>query len=186
MLGPTGIGVLYGRRALLEEMPPVVGGGDMIRKVTLQGSTWNDLPWKFEAGTPAIAEAIGLGAAADYLRRVGMDRVQAHERELVGYALERLAAVPNVTVYGPRDPAEHGGAISFNVGDVHPHDVASVLDGAGIAIRAGHHCAQPLMERLDVPATSRASVALYNTREEIDRLIDGLAIVKRIFGIGER
>ena len=186
MLGPTGIGVLYGRRALLEEMPPVVGGGDMIRKVTLQGSTWNDLPWKFEAGTPAIAEAIGLGAAADYLRRVGMDRVQAHERELVGYALEGLSAVSNVTVYGPRDPAEHGGAISFNVGDVHPHDVASVLDGVGIAIRAGHHCAQPLMERLDVPATSRASVALYNTREEIDRLIDGLAIVKRIFGIGER
>ena len=178
MLGPTGIGVLYGRRALLEEMPPVVGGGDMIRKVTLQGSTWNDLPWKFEAGTPAIAEAIGLGAAAD--------RVQAHERELVGYALERLSAVPNVTVYGPLDPAEHGGAISFNVGDVHPHDVAAVLDGEGIAIRGGHHCAQPLMERLDVPATSRASVALYNTREEIDRLIDGLAIVKRIFGIGER
>jgi cysteine desulfurase/selenocysteine lyase len=186
MLGPTGIGVLYGRRALLEEMPPVLGGGDMIRKVTLQGSTWNDLPWKFEAGTPAIGEAIGLGAAADYLRRVGMDRVQAHERELVGYALERLSAVPNVTVYGPRDPAEHGGAISLNVGDVHPHDVAAVLDGEGIAIRGGHHCAQPLMERLDVPATSRASVALYTTRDEIDRLIDGLATVKRIFGIGER
>jgi cysteine desulfurase / selenocysteine lyase len=186
MLGPTGIGVLYGRRALLEEMPPVVGGGDMIRKVTLQGSTWNDLPWKFEAGTPAIAEAIGLGAAAGYLRRVGMDRVQAHERELVGYALERLSAVPNVTVYGPLDPAEHGGAISFNVGDVHPHDVAAVLDGEGIAIRGGHHCAQPLMERLDVAATSRASVALYTTRDEIDRLIDGLATVKRIFGIGER
>ena len=186
MLGPTGIGVLYGRRALLEAMPPIVGGGDMIRKVTLQGATWNDLPWKFEAGTPAIAEAIGLGAAIDYLRHIGMDRVQAHERELVGYALERLSAVPNVTVYGPRDPAEHGGAISFNVGDVHPHDVASVLDGVGIAIRAGHHFAQPLMERLDVPATSRASVALYNTHEEIDRLSDGLAIVKRIFGIGER
>ena len=168
MLGPTGIGVLYGRRALLEAMPPVVGGGDMIRKVTLQGSTWNDLPWKFEAGTPAIAEAIGLGAAADYLRRVGMDRVQAHQRDLVGYALERLSAAPDVTVYGPRDLAEHGGAISFNVGDVHPHDVASVLDGVGIAIRAGHHCAQPLMERLDVPATSRASVALYNTRDEIE------------------
>ena len=186
MLGPTGIGVLYGRRALLEEMPPVLGGGDMIRKVTLQGSTWNDLPWKFEAGTPAIAEAVGLGAAADYLRRVGMDRVQAHERELVGYALERLSAVPNVTVYGPLDPAEHGGAISFNVGDVHPHDVAAVLDGEGIAIRGGHHCAQPLMDRLDVAATSRASVALYTTRDEIDRLIDGLATVKRIFGIGEQ
>jgi cysteine desulfurase / selenocysteine lyase len=186
MLGPTGIGVLYGRRALLEEMPPVLGGGDMIRKVTLQGSTWNDLPWKFEAGTPAIAEAIGLGAAADYLRRVGMERVQAHERELVGYALERLSAVPNVTVYGPLDPAAHGGAISFNVDDVHPHDVAAVLDGEGIAIRGGHHCAQPLMERLGVAATSRASVALYTTRDEIDRLIDGLATVKRIFGIGER
>ena len=186
LLGPTGMGVLYGRRALLEEMPPVLGGGDMIRKVTLQGSTWNDLPWKFEAGTPAIAEAIGLGAAAAYLCRVGMDRVQAHERELVGYALERLSAVPNVTVYGPLDPAEHGGAISFNVGDVHPHDVAAVLDGEGIAIRGGHHCAQPLMDRLDVAATSRASVALYTTRDEIDRLIDGLATVKRIFGIGER
>jgi cysteine desulfurase/selenocysteine lyase len=186
MLGPTGIGVLYGRRALLEEMPPVLGGGDMIRKVTLQGSTWNDLPWKFEAGTPAIAEAVGLGAAADYVRRVGMDRVQAHERELVGYALERLSAMPNVTVYGPLDPAEHGGAISFNVGDVHPHDVAAVLDGEGIAIRGGHHCAQPLMDRLGVAATSRASVALYTTRDEIDRLIDGLATVKRIFGIGER
>jgi cysteine desulfurase/selenocysteine lyase len=186
MLGPTGIGVLYGRRALLEEMPPVLGGGDMIRKVTLQGSTWNDLPWKFEAGTPAIAEAVGLGAAADYVRRVGMDRVQAHERELVGYALERLSAMPNVTVYGPLDPAEHGGAISFNVGDVHPHDVAAVLDGEGIAIRGGHHCAQPLMERLGVAATSRASVALYTIRDEIDRLIDGLATVKRIFGIAER
>jgi cysteine desulfurase / selenocysteine lyase len=186
MLGPTGIGVLYGRRALLEEMPPILGGGDMIRKVTLQGSTWNDLPWKFEAGTPAIAEAIGLGAAADYVRRVGMDRVRAHEHALVGYALERLSAVPNVTVYGPLDPAEHGGAISFNVGDVHPHDVAAVLDGEGVAIRGGHHCAQPLMERLDVAATSRASVALYTTRDEIDRLIDGLATVKRIFGIGDR
>jgi cysteine desulfurase/selenocysteine lyase len=158
----------------------------MIRKVTLRASTWNDLPWKFEAGTPAIAEAIGLGAAADYLRCVGMDRVQAHERELVGYALERLSAVPDVTVYGPLDPAEHGGAISFNVGDVHPHDVAAVLDGEGIAIRGGHHCAQPLMDRLGVAATSRASVALYTTRDEIDRLIDGLATVKRIFGIGEQ
>ena len=183
MLGPTGIGVLYGRRALLEEMPPVLGGGDMIRRVTLHGSTWNDLPWKFEAGTPAIAEAIGLGAAADYLLAVGMERVQAREHALVEYALERLRAVPNVTVYGPLDAHEHGGAISFNVGDIHPHDVATVLDAEGIAIRAGHHCAQPLMERLGVAATSRASVALYNTTEEIDRLIDGLASVKRIFGV---
>lgn len=183
MYGPTGIGVLYGRRALLEEMPPVLGGGDMIRQVRLQGSTWNELPWKFEAGTPAIAEAIGLGAAADYLLAIGMERIQAHQRALMGYALERLGAVPQVTVYGPRDPAAHGGALSFNVGDVHPHDVASLLDTQGIAIRAGHHCAQPFMERLDVAATSRASVGLYNTPEEIDRLIEGVAAVMRVFGI---
>src|SRR5207248_1119360 len=181
MLGPTGIGVLYGRRALLEEMPPVLGGGDMIRNVTLQGSTWNDLPWKFEAGTPAIAGAIGLGAAAGYLRRVGMDRIEAHERELVGYALERLSAVPNVAVYGPGDPAEHGGAISFNVGDVHPHDVAAVLDGEGIAIRAGHHCCQPLMGRLGVAATNRASFYLYTIPEEIDRLAAGVRKARELF-----
>ena len=183
--GPTGIGVLYGRQALLEEMPPVLGGGDMIRRVSLHGSTWNDLPWKFEAGTPAIAQAIGLGAAVEYLRRIGMERIQAHERALVCYALERLTAVPWLSVYGPRDAAEHGGALSFNVNGVHPHDVAALLDGQGIAVRAGHHCAQPLMDRLGVAATTRASVGLYTTEEEIDRLIAGLELVRRIFG-GER
>lgn len=183
MLGPTGIGVLYGRRALLEEMPPVLGGGDMIRRVELRSSTWNDLPWKFEAGTPAIAEAIGLGAAVDYLRAIGMERIEAHERVLVGYALERLAAVSGVSVYGPSDPSVHGGAISFNVADVHPHDVAAVLDATGVAIRAGHHCAQPLMERLGMAATSRASVAVYSTADEIDRLAEGLENVKRVFGV---
>jgi cysteine desulfurase/selenocysteine lyase len=183
MYGPTGIGVLYGRRSLLEEMPPVLGGGDMIRRVSLRASTWNDLPWKFEAGTPAIAQAIGLGAAADYLLAAGLDRVQAHEGTLVDYAMQCLAEIDGVTVYGPIDGAEHGGAVSFNVGDVHPHDVAAVLDGEGIAIRAGHHCAQPLMDRLGVVATSRASVALYTTTDEIDRLMAGLATVKRVFGV---
>ncbi|HZS88301.1 MAG TPA: cysteine desulfurase [Chloroflexota bacterium] len=183
MYGPTGIGVLYGRRSLLEEMPPVLGGGDMIRRVGLRASTWNDLPWKFEAGTPAIAEAIGLGAAADFLLAAGLDRVWSHERALVEYAMGRLAEIDGVRVYGPPEVAEHGGAISFNVGDVHPHDVASVLDGEGIAIRAGHHCAQPLIERLGVAATSRASVGLYTTTDDIDRLIAGLATVKRVLGV---
>jgi cysteine desulfurase/selenocysteine lyase len=182
MLGPTGIGVLYGRGSLLEAMPPVLGGGDMIRRVSLQGATWNDVPYKFEAGTPPIAEAIGLGAAVDYLHGIGMERIAAHEHAVVDYALKRLAALPYVTVHGSRDAANHGGAISFSVQGVHPHDVAAVLDAAGIAIRAGHHCAQPLMEHLGVPATGRASVALYTTVEEIDRLVDGLAAVVHLFG----
>src|SRR5262249_44862117 len=146
MLGPTGIGVLWGRRELLEAMPPFLGGGDMIREVHLSGSTWNDLPWKFEAGTPAIIEAVGLGAAVDYLSAVGMEQVCAHEHALTAYALERLAAIPDLTLYGP--PADRrGGVVSFTLGDIHAHDLATLLDRDGIAVRAGHHCAQPLMER---------------------------------------
>jgi cysteine desulfurase/selenocysteine lyase len=183
MYGSTGIGVLYGRRTLLEEMQPVFGGGDMIRHVGLRSSTWNDLPWKFEAGTPAIAEAVGLGAAADYLLALGMHRVEAHEGALVEYALRRLSALPGLTVYGPPAGREHGAAISFSIEGVHPHDVASVLDAQGIAIRAGHHCAQPLMQRLGVIATSRASIGLYTSTEDLDRLVVGLGAMRRLFGV---
>ena len=182
MLGPTGVGVLYGKRALLEAMPPFLTGGDMIRRVTLEGSTWNDLPWKFEAGTPAIAEAIGLGAAVDYLTALGMDRVHEHEQALVGYALERLAAVPGVRVFGP-PAAERGGVVSFSMEGVHPHDIATLLDQRGIAIRAGHHCAQPLVERFDLPALARASFYVYSTPAEVNALIDGLAFVREVFGL---
>jgi cysteine desulfurase/selenocysteine lyase len=182
MLGPTGIGVLYGKRALLEAMPPFMGGGDMIRTVKLHESTWNDLPWKFEAGTPAIAEAIGLGAAVDYLNELGMDWVQAHEQEMTAYALEQLQQVPGLTLYGPREIGQRGGVISFTLGDVHPHDLASILDQeTGVAIRAGHHCAQPLMERYDVPATARASFYVYTTKEDIDALVQGLHKALQIF-----
>lgn len=182
MLGPTGIGVLYGRESLLEEMDPFLTGGDMIRSVHLQSSTWNDLPYKFEAGTPAIAEAIGLGYAIDYLQAIGLEKIEQHERDLVRYALERFTEVDGVRVYGP--PADdRGGVISFNVADIHPHDLATILDGDGIAIRAGHHCCQPLMARLDVMATSRASVYLYNTEADIDRLIDGIHRAKAIFKV---
>ncbi|GHO75268.1 cysteine desulfurase [Ktedonobacter sp. SOSP1-85] len=182
MLGPTGIGVLYGKRALLEAMPPFMGGGDMIRTVKLHESTWNDLPWKFEAGTPAIAEAIGLGAAVDYLNELGMDWVQAHEQEMTAYALEQLQQVPGLTIYGPREIGQRGGVISFTLGDVHPHDLASILDQeAGVAIRAGHHCAQPLMERYDVPATARASFYVYTTKADIDALVQGLHKALQIF-----
>ncbi|GHO69365.1 cysteine desulfurase [Ktedonobacter sp. SOSP1-52] len=182
MLGPTGIGVLYGKRALLEAMPPFMGGGDMIRTVKLHESTWNDLPWKFEAGTPAIAEAIGLGAAVDYLNELGMDWVQAHEQEMTAYALEQLQQVPDLTIYGPREIGQRGGVISFTLGDVHPHDLASILDQeAGVAIRAGHHCAQPLMERYDVPATARASFYVYTTKADIDALVQGLHKALQIF-----
>ena len=182
MLGPTGIGVLYGKRALLEAMPPFMGGGDMIRTVKLHESTWNDLPWKFEAGTPAIAEAIGLGAAVDYLNELGMDWVQAHEQEMTAYALEQLQQVSGLTIYGPREVGQRGGVISFTLGDVHPHDLASILDQeTGVAIRAGHHCAQPLMERYDVPATARASFYVYTTKEDIDALVQGLHKALQIF-----
>jgi cysteine desulfurase / selenocysteine lyase len=180
MLAPTGIGVLYGKRALLEAMPPWMGGGDMIASVTLQGSTWNELPYKFEAGTPIIAGAIGLGCAVDYLTQIGLEAIHAHEAELTAYALERLAEVSGVTVYGP--PADQKGAVAaFTLDGVHPHDVAQVLDGSGIAVRAGHHCAMPLHEHFKLPATARASFYLYNTRAEVDALIEGIDQVKRVF-----
>ncbi len=183
MLGPTGIGVLYGKRALLEAMPPFMGGGEMIRTVQLRESTWNDLPWKFEAGTPAIAEAIGLGAAVDYLNDLGMNAVMQHEREITIYALEQLQAIPGLTIYGP-DASQRGGVISFTLGDIHPHDLSSILDQeVGVAIRAGHHCAQPLMDRYGLAATARASFYVYTTREEIDVLVQGLHKAKQIFSL---
>lgn len=182
MLGPTGIGVLYGKRALLEAMPPYMGGGDMITRVTLEASTWNELPYKFEAGTPAIAEAIGLGAAVDYLVRTGMERVHAHEMALTGYALERLAEVPGVRVLGPANPAHKGGVAAIVMDGAHPHDVAQVLDHHGVAVRAGHHCAMPLHQWYGVVASTRASFYLYNGFEDIDRLIEALYKVKDLFG----
>lgn len=182
MLGPMGIGVLYGRRELLEAMPPFLGGGDMIRTVTLEESTWADLPAKFEAGTPSVADAVALGVAVDYLQSLGMPAIRQHEKELVRYALARLDEIPGVTLYGPVGE-DRSGVVSFTLGDVHPHDIAGILDSEGIAIRAGHHCAQPLMHRLGVVATARASVYLYNTEEDIDRLVDGLLIVRQLFNV---
>lgn len=174
MCAPTGIGVLWGRRALLDAMPPFLGGGSMIRTVELHTVTFADVPARFEAGTPAIGEAIALGEAIDYLAEIGMDRIHAHEVELTGYALDRLSGVPGLHMYGPPDMANRGGAISFTLEGVHPHDVAALLDGDGIAVRAGHHCCQPLHTLLDVPATTRASFYLYTLPEEIDRLAVGL------------
>jgi cysteine desulfurase/selenocysteine lyase len=179
--GPTGIGVLHGRRELLEEMPPLLGGGHMITRVGDFESTWAEPPAKFEAGTMPVAEAIGLGAAVEWLGRIGMDAVWAHSRDVVGYALERLAEVPTLTLHGPRDLAIHGAAVSFALEGIHPHDVAEILGRQGICVRAGHHCAQPLMRRLGVGATSRASFAIHSTREEIDRLVDGLGPVREVF-----
>ncbi|MBI3977664.1 MAG: SufS family cysteine desulfurase, partial [Chloroflexi bacterium] len=181
MLGPTGIGILWGRRELLEAMPPFLGGGDMIRQVWLDRATWNDLPWKFEAGTPNIADAIAFGAAVDYLLDLGMEQVRAHEVELTRYALDALGKVEDLTIYGPNEAEARGGVVSFNLGDVHPHDVGQVLDDHGVAIRAGHHCCQPLMRRLDVPATARASFYVYNVPQEIDALVSALAHVKELF-----
>lgn len=182
MLGPTGSGVLYGKRDLLEAMPPWMGGGDMIAKVRLEGSTWNDLPYKFEAGTPSIAEAIGLGAAVDYLSAVGMESIQAHEREITAYALERLAEVPGVTLYGP-DAEQKGAVAAFTVQGIHAHDVAQLLDAEGIAVRAGHHCAMPLHDHFGIAASARASFYLYNTPQEVDALIDGLYKAQKAFSI---
>src|SRR5690606_12502649 len=167
MCGPTGIGGLWGRRELLEAMPPFLGGGDMIELVELEGSTYAPLPHRFEAGTPDIAGVIGLGAAVDFLSEIGMDRVQEHGTALLGYALERLREVPDLRLLGPRSPGERSGIASFTLADVHPHDLATILDSAGVAIRAGHHCAQPLMRRLELPATARASFYLYNTPAEV-------------------
>lgn len=181
MCGPTGIGVLWARRALLEAMPPFLGGGDMIRRVKLTEATWNDLPWKFEAGTPSVAEGIGLGAAVDYLGQFGMDRVRAHERTLVDYAVEKLQEIPDITIYGPADSEIHGGAVSFTLPNIHPHDLATLVDREGIAVRAGHHCTQPLMDRLGVAATTRASFYIYNRPDEVDQLVDAIRKAQQVF-----
>jgi cysteine desulfurase / selenocysteine lyase len=180
MCGPTGIGVLYGKRDVLESMPPFMGGGDMIREVTLSGSKWNSVPYKFEAGTPSIAEGIGLGAAVDYLQSVGMDWVRAHERELVAYAYERMSEVEGLRILGP-GPDQRGGLISFTLEGVHPHDIAAILDRQGVAVRAGHHCAAPLHARYGIPASARASFYLYNTVEEVDVLTRALHKAQEIF-----
>ncbi len=180
MVGPTGIGILYGKRDLLEAMPPWMGGGDMISTVKLSGSTWNDLPYKFEAGTPAIAEAIGLGYAVDYLKAVGMDNIHAHEQEIIAYALERLAEVPGVTLYGP-EADQKGAVATFTMQGIHAHDLAQLLDADGVAVRAGHHCAMPLHECLGISASARASFYLYNTTHEVDLLIEALYKAKKAF-----
>ena len=180
MLGPTGIGILYGKRHVLEEMPPFLTGGEMIRRVTKDSAEWNDLPWKFEAGTPAIAEAIGLGVAVDYLNGLDMHSVRQHEIDLTSYALRRLSQVDGFRLYGPRDPTARGGVIAFNLGDTHAHDLASILDHEGIAIRAGHHCAMPLHQKLGVPATARASFYVYNQPSEVDRLAEVLEMARQL------
>jgi len=180
--GPTGVGVLHARRELLEAMPPWLGGGHMITRVGEQSSTYADPPARFEAGTSAIAEGIGLGAAVDFLAAIGMDEVRAHGREIAGYALERLREVPGLTLYGPADLDRRGSVAAFNLDGVHPHDVAEILGREGVCVRAGHHCAQPLMRRLGVGATSRASFAVHSTHDDVDRLIDALGSVRRVFG----
>ncbi|MEM4277625.1 MAG: cysteine desulfurase [Candidatus Nitrosocaldus sp.] len=184
MLGPTGVGVLYAKREILDAMDPFIGGGDMIREVHKYDAVWNDLPWKFEAGTPNIADVIGFGAAIDYLDAIGMENVRAYEHELTEYMLSRLMEVKGLRLYGSREADRRGAVFSFNLADIHPHDLATILDEDGIAIRSGHHCAQPLMERLGVAATSRASLYIYNTREEIDRFIDSLERARLIFKVG--
>ena len=181
MCGPTGIGALYGKKELLEAMPPFLGGGDMIKEVHLRSYRPNSLPYKFEAGTPAIAEAVGFGAAVEYLSTLGMEAVAAHEHDITEYALERLEEIPGVKVYGP-GAQNKGGVAAFTLDGVHPHDVAQILDRDGIAVRAGHHCAQPLHEKFGLPATSRASFYLYNTKEEVDLLVNGIYKVKELFG----
>ncbi len=182
MLAPMGSGALWARRELLEAMPPFLSGGEMIREVHLRRSEFNDIPWKFEAGTPAVGDAIGLGVAADYLMDIGMDAVREHERALVAYALDVLPReVPQIELYGPLDPDRRGGVVPFNLPGIHPHDVAQVLDRFGIAVRAGHHCTMPLHERLDLAATARASFSVYTTTDDIDRLASGLREVERVF-----
>ena len=181
MLGPTGIGILWVRKSILETMNPFHGGGDMIREVHKYETTWNDLPYKFEAGTPNIADVVGLGAAIDYLSKIGMDNIREHEIDLTSYAIEKLSDVKGLYIYGTKDISKRGGVISFNFADVHPHDVAQIIDEEGIAVRSGHHCAQVLMERLNVAATSRASFYIYNTKEEIDKLINSLNKVAKVF-----
>ncbi len=183
MCGPTGIGGLWGRRELLEAMPPFHGGGDMIEWVELESSTYAPLPMKFEAGTPNIAGVVGLGAAADYLGEIGRDAIQAHERHLMSYAMERLAEIPDLAILGPRDVAERSAVVSFTLADVHPHDLATILDQEGVAIRAGHHCCQPLMRRMCLPATARASFYLYTGTDDVDRLADALLRARTLFGL---
>lgn len=186
MLGPMGIGVLWGRRKILEEMPPFLFGGEMISKVGLRGSSYNEVPWKFEAGTPNVAGAVGLSAACDYLSVIGMEKVREHELRIMNYALEKLNKIPGLVTYGPKEARKRGGVVSFNImgssrSFIHAHDVASILDSGGIAVRSGHHCAQPLMEFLGVSAAARASFYIYNTVEEVDRLVEGIKRVKRTF-----
>lgn len=182
MLGPTGVGVLWAREELLESMEPFLGGGEMISDVKLTHSTWNEIPWKFEAGTPNIAGVIAFGEALRYLTRLGMDKVREHEVSITKYALERLKSIPDITLYGPDNMQERGGVISMNLNGLHPHDVGTVLDSEGVAVRAGHHCAKPLMRRLGVAATVRASFYIYNTMEEVDALVSALEHVKAFFG----
>lgn len=183
MCGPTGSGALYGRRALLEAMPPFMGGGEMIKRVTFEGAEWNDVPGKFEAGTPAIAEAIGLGAAADYLSGIGMDKIHAHERSIIAYALERLEEMPGIRLYGPLDTSKRGGVATFTLEGLHPHDIAQLVNEAGVAVRAGHHCTMPLHQRYNLPATTRASFYLYNLPEEVDQLVEALYEAKSVFAL---
>ncbi|MEM7030899.1 MAG: cysteine desulfurase [Chloroflexota bacterium] len=181
MLAPTGIGALWGRREILNEMTPFMTGGDMIKQVTFEGAEWNSLPWKFEAGTPAIAQAIGLGYAVDYLNEIGMDVIREHEKEITTYALERLNQVEGLSILGPLDAETRGGAVTFTMGDIHPHDLASLLNQYNIAVRAGHHCAQPLHDKFGISATARASFYIYNKPEEVDRLAEALDKSREIF-----
>ena len=183
MLGPSGIGALWGRRGLLDEMPPFLTGGSMITRVTLDSAEWNEVPWKFEAGTPAIAEAIGLGAAVEYLEAIGMSNVRAHERALFEAAWRALGQIDGLRRLGPESADAHAGVISFVVDGIHPHDLAEILDRHGIAVRAGHHCAQPVMQRYDLPATTRASFSVYNDLDDVERLTDGIRAAQRIFGM---
>ena len=181
MLGPMGVGVLAAREEVLERMEPFLGGGEMIRDVTIEGSTWNDIPWRFEAGTPNVAEAVGLGAAVDYLQAIGMDRVRAAEADLTAYALKRLGEVQGLRLYGPAELEHRGGVVSFTLEGIHPHDVAQVLDEEGVAVRAGHHCTMPLHRRLGLQATTRASFSVYSTTDEVDALAAGLDKARRFF-----
>jgi cysteine desulfurase/selenocysteine lyase len=182
MLGPMGSGVLYGKAALLDAMPPYMGGGSMIRKVTLDGTTFADAPQKFEAGTPSVGDEIGLGVAIEYLKSIGMDAIRAHELEMLEYALARLSEVPNIRLFGTDDLSKRSGVVSFVLGDIHAHDVAAILDSEQVAVRAGHHCNQPLMQCLNVVATTRASFYVYTTQADIDQLVAGLHKANRIFG----
>lgn len=185
MLAPMGSGALFGKLPILEAMPPFMGGGGMIRKVRIDGSTWADVPARFEAGTPAVGDAIGLGAAVDYLQAIGMDEIREHERKLTALALDRLRRISGLTIYGPDDPDAQGGVISFALEGIHPHDVAAILDEENVAVRAGHHCCQPLMDRLDVPSTTRASFYVYNTEEDVERLVQAIERAQAVFAVQE-